>query len=122
MGDEEAALIAGRQGDHPFSRRLRAILAETEAELRGVYRDRFLGLILYGSHARGSAEEGSDIDLILLLRESAGVRERQHYAEAIARLSLKYDAVISIVPMGMREYRTGRTPFLLNVRREGISL
>jgi len=37
------------------SSRLQTILGETEAALRGIYGDRFLGLVLFGSHARGTA-------------------------------------------------------------------
>jgi predicted nucleotidyltransferase len=103
-------------------RRLQAILDEVEGKLRDIYGDCFLGLVLFGSYARGDAVKGSDIDLILLLRDCAGVRERRHYAEAIAELSLRHDVVISLVPMGIEEYRRSKTPFLLNVRREGIRL
>jgi predicted nucleotidyltransferase len=108
----------------PFalSSRLRAILNETETALRGIYGDRFLGLVLFGSHARSRAVQGSDIDLILLLQDSDGARERRRYAEAVADLSLRYDTVISLVPMGIEEFRLSKTPFLLNVRREGIRL
>jgi len=106
----------------PVPRRLQSILDETEARLRNIYGDRFLGLVLFGSHARGGAVQGSDIDLVLLLRDCVGVRERRHYAEAVAELSLRHDVVISLVPMGIEEYRMDKTPFLLNVRREGIPL
>jgi predicted nucleotidyltransferase len=101
---------------------LQAILEEVEATLRGIYGDGFLGLVLFGSHARGTSVKGSDIDLVLLLQDCEGVCERQRYSAAIADLSLQYDIVISLVPMGIDEYRSGKTPFLLNVRREGVRL
>ncbi len=109
-------------GPYAASSRLQTILGETEATLRGIYGDRFLGLVLFGSHARGTAAPGSDIDLVLLLGDYEGARERRHYSAAIADLSLRYDTVISVVPMGIDEYRSGKTPFLLNVRKEGVSL
>ena len=33
----------------------------------GYYGEQFAGLLLYGSHARQQTEEGSDIDLLVLL-------------------------------------------------------
>jgi len=48
--------------------------------------------------------------------------ERRHCSEAVAELSLRHDTVISLVPMGIEEFRSAKTPFLLNVRREGIRL
>ena len=110
------------QRRHSVPPRLQAIVDETEAALRGIYGQRFLGLVLFGSYAQGRAVPGSDIDLVLLLQDCEGIRERRHYAEAVAGLSLRYDTVISLVPMGIEEFRLGKTPFLLNVRREGIRL
>ena len=109
-------------GPRAISSRLQTILGETEVTLRSIYGERFLGLVLFGSYARGTAAPGSDIDIVLLLRDCEGVRERRHYFAAIADLSLRYDIVISVVPMGIDEYRSGKTPFLLNVRKEGVSL
>ncbi|MCL6613201.1 MAG: nucleotidyltransferase domain-containing protein [Firmicutes bacterium] len=115
-------LLPKKRGIRAISPRLRAILDETEDALRRIFGERFLGLVLFGSHARGSAVQGSDIDLVLLLRESEGIRERKHYAEVVADLSLRHDTVISLVPMDIEEFRSGKTPLLLNVRREGIRL
>lgn len=107
---------------HAVSPRLQTILDETRDTLRGIFGERFLGLVLFGSHARGSTMPGSDIDLVLLLRGNEGLRERRRYAEAVAVLSLRHDTVISLVPMDIDEFQNGRTPLLLNVRREGIHL
>lgn len=101
---------------------LQPILEETEAALHGIYGDRFRGLVLFGSHARGRAVPGSDIDLVLLLEKNGGARERRHYSKTVAELSLRHDTVISVVPMAVEEFRSAKTPFLLNVRREGIPL
>jgi predicted nucleotidyltransferase len=101
---------------------LQMIINEVETTLRRIYGDLFIGLVLFGSHARGTAVQGSDIDLVLLLPKSNGVRERRNYSAAIADLSLKHDTVISLVPMGVDEYRLGKSPFLMNVRREGVNL
>ncbi|MGI8911693.1 MAG: nucleotidyltransferase domain-containing protein [Rubrobacteraceae bacterium] len=32
-----------------------------------IYGERYRGMVLYGSYARGEADEGSDVDLLLLL-------------------------------------------------------
>ncbi len=103
-------------------RHLRPIIDELEVRLRDIYGNRFLGLVLFGSHARGAAEAGSDIDLMLLLRDSGGINERRHYADVVAELSLRHDVVISLVPIGIEEFQRSKTPLLLNVRKEGIRL
>jgi len=42
-------------------------------------------------------------------------------AEAAAEVSLKYDVVISTAFVTADDDRTRNTPFLMNVRREGVA-
>jgi predicted nucleotidyltransferase len=46
---------------------LASTLAQLERGLRDLYGERLRGLLLYGSYARGEADEGSDVDLLILL-------------------------------------------------------
>jgi len=64
---------------YAVSSRLQTILGEIEAALRGIYGDRLLGLVLFGSYARGTATPGSDIDLVLLLRDCEGAWARRRF-------------------------------------------
>jgi predicted nucleotidyltransferase len=97
-----------------------AILAELADGLRARLGDRFAGLWLYGSQARGDAGPESDIDLILLLRgmERPG-REIDRIVDLLAELNLKYQVLISVLPV--EESALPKLPgaFWRNVRREG---
>ena len=97
------------------------ILGEVKGSLQKIYGDKLKSVILYGSYARGDATEGSDIDLILLLDEIEDpVLEMEKYFDAIWKLDLKYDTVISILPIGEEAFRTRRLPVLLNAKKEGL--
>ena len=97
------------------------ILEEVKDSLQKIYGNKFKGIILHGSYARGDATEGSDIDLILLLDEvESSLLEMEKYFDVIWKLDLKYDTVISILPIGEEEFRTRRLPVLLNAKREGL--
>ncbi len=81
----------------------------------------FKGLILYGSYARGEQDAGSDVDILVLFKDKAAVeRGRQQLGKLSGDLSLKRGEVISAMPVAEAEYRRGRSPFYLNVKREGI--
>ncbi len=42
------------------------ILSELKRELKQLYQNRLVSIILYGSYARGEAGEDSDIDVVVL--------------------------------------------------------
>jgi predicted nucleotidyltransferase len=99
------------------------ILTETKVELSGLYPGRLKGIILFGSYARGDYATGSDIDLLMLLDSITDpTTERERYFPTICNLSLKYDMVVSVVPMDYETYRNTKTPLILNARKEGIRI
>ena len=55
------------------TRTLEDVLGDLDSGLRDLYGRRYRGLVLYGSHARGEADEGSDVDLLLLLEKPVQV-------------------------------------------------
>jgi uncharacterized protein len=77
-------------------------------------------MLLFGSQARDEARAGSDVDVLVLLRDEfdyGAVRRRT--SEVIADLSLENDVLISAVFAPVNRYQQQNSPFFLNVRREG---
>jgi predicted nucleotidyltransferase len=97
-----------------------ATLQELASGLRELYGNRYRGLVLYGSYARGEADEGSDVDLLLLLTGPVKAGKEIRRASAlVSRLSLDSDHVLSVIPVDARDYHDSREPYLENARREG---
>ena len=87
------------------------------------YQENLDGLILYGSQARGDAQEYSDIDVLVVLKQAFNYREEiERTSQFIADLSLEYDTVISRAFISAQRFQDENSPFLLNIRREGVSL
>lgn len=98
-----------------------ALLRRLDAELAALYGERYGGLVLYGSYARGEADEGSDVDLLLLLGgEVDQAREVLRAEEIKWPLSLESGYVLSLLPVSVAAYHSSEDPFLWNARREGI--
>jgi len=101
---------------------LAGTLSQFQRELRDLYAERFRGLLLYGSYARGEAREGSDVDLLVLLDGPVNVgREIWRMGAVSGRLSLDSGLVLAVRPMSLDEYRTKDSAFLRSVRREAIA-
>ena len=91
--------------------------------MRDLYGKRYRGLVLYGSHARGEADEGSDVDLLLLLEGPVEVgKEIRRSSGLVASLALDAGLVLSLVPVSIEDYKVSSDPYLINARREGAAL
>ena len=85
------------------------------------YGVRYQGLYLYGSYARGEADEGSDVDLLLVLTgEVRPIAEIRRSSAAVSALSLESDYLLAVLPVSEEEYRASGKPFLANARREAV--
>jgi uncharacterized protein len=106
-----------------FPKRVDHILQEARIELQNIYADRLKEIILFGSYARGDYSRESDIDLLLLLDHFIDLAaEREKYIPVVSRISLKYDTVLSVIPFDFQAYQTKKTPLILNIHKEGVSV
>jgi predicted nucleotidyltransferase len=78
-------------------------------------------MVLFGSQARGDAEPGSDIDVLVVLKGPVNPgAEIARTGDITAALSLQHEVVISRVFISAQQFAEEQSPLLLNVRREGI--
>jgi uncharacterized protein len=104
-------------------KRLRQILKEYRARLEETLGEDLDSIVLYGSQARGDAVEGSDIDVLCVMKKPFDYGELiLQTSEVTSEISLKYDVVLSRSFARLEDYKTRQTPFLMNVRREGVAL
>ena len=102
---------------------LEAVLERLAQGLAGFYGDRYEGLVLHGSYARGEVREDSDVNLLVLLDGEVDRTEEILRMEPVKwPLSLESGYVLSAVAVGSGEFRRSREPFLWNAREEGVVL
>ena len=102
---------------------VRSILAEYRQGLEGIYGDRLLRLVLFGSQARGDASADSDIDVLVVLRGPVKSGEEiSRCSEFRAALCLEHHTVLTPVYISEEQFHNEQSPFLLNVRKEGVAL
>ncbi len=98
-------------------------LADFAVDLRRLYGRRLEALYLYGSYAKGTWNAGSDLDLLVVLRGPVNAgREIHAMAETASRVSLKYNQLLSTMPVSSDRFRKASTPFLRNIRPDLVAL
>ena len=100
--------------------KIRFILNEFKGAIRKISGDNLERILLFGSHVRNEAKAGSDIDILIVLKNKPCFKEQSEIRRISNILSLKYDIVISEFLFTQGEYQKYRTPFLLNIKKEGI--
>ena len=89
-----------------------------------LYGDRLKKVILYGSYARGQADdEHSDIDLAVVLAGTVNpFEEIDRMADIFTDLNLEYNVLIAVYPVSESNFKNVESPLLIYVRREGIAV
>ena len=103
--------------------KIQTILTELRCRFKKLYGERLVHLVLFGSQARGDAEPGSDIDVLVVLKGSVSPYEEiTRTGEIVADLSLQFTEVISCVFIDEERFIHRNGPLLRNIRREGVPI
>lgn len=100
---------------------IRSCLTELRQRLSALYAKRLVGIWVFGSHARASADSESDLDVLIVLdRVGDYTGEIERTSATIAELSLRHGVSISRVFASDLQWRTDETLFFRNVRSEAV--
>lgn len=102
------------------------ILKKVAALYREVYGDKIVRILLYGSYARGTASEDSDIDIVALVN---GEREQlqqdiKKIWDITSDMELDYGVILSptVIPYNEFEKYKRDIPYYRNIDKEGIRI
>ena len=100
------------------------ILKEFKQQIAELYGQRLKKVVLYGSYARGHAnDEHSDIDLAVVLAGAVDpCEEIDRMADIFTDLNLEHNVLIVVYPVSESNFDKIESPLLINVRREGITI
>ncbi len=103
--------------------KVKAVVIEFGASLKQLYGKRLEQVILFGSQARGDAVEGSDIDVMIVLKGEVNIGEEiSRTSKICSDLSLENDVALSRIFVSSERFAKESNPLYVNVQREGISV
>jgi predicted nucleotidyltransferase len=102
--------------------KVKRLVGQVKAFLHERYGDGIKRVILYGSHARGEATTDSDVDVLVLVNESLNPREvEDSLSELLYDIILEEHELVSVIAVSEERFANYDSPFMLNVRKEGIT-
>lgn len=92
--------------------------------LRDIYGDLIISIILYGSVARGTHTDESDIDIAVLLKDGQTREMYDKMGNLVVDLELEYDKVLSVLRIDYEKFKhwENTMPFYINVKKDGVIL
>lgn len=103
--------------------RIRKLMKELKAGLVRIYGDRLKAVYLYGSYVRGDYRPGSDVDVMILLKDYKNYwEEHKKISHLASDVSLEYDVTVSCVFIKEIQWKTtsDEVPLIYNIHKEGV--
>jgi type I restriction enzyme S subunit len=97
------------------------IVARARLALEGVYGERLRGVYLFGSFARGEAQEDSDVDIAVVLDEIPHrFAEIERTGDLASDLTLEYGTLVTLFFVPEEDFKQGRHAVHRAIKREGV--
>ena len=105
--------------DH--SAELKETVTDMITELRDIYGNRLSRVVLYGSYARGTQTEESDVDIAVLLNGKPTKTVTDAMIRCVASHELECGKILSVIDIDAEKYDQWKDvlPFYRNIQNEG---
>jgi len=98
------------------------ILKDLKDNLQKLYQGSVKNVILFGSQAKGLANENSDYDILILLDKDYSGKDEDKIFDICYDIDLKYNIIIDAHLLSLKELKTirGKQPIFMNAINFGI--
>lgn len=102
---------------------LQKVFGEMIPGFQNIFGNTLVQIILYGSFARGTQTEESDVDIAVIVQNSTK-EMHDKMIDLIVDLELEYDKVLSVLLIDYDNFKAWEDvlPFYQNVKKDGIML
>jgi predicted nucleotidyltransferase len=106
-----------------MNKQIETIITKTQQSLQKLYGEQLDKIVLFGSQARGYATPESDIDILIVLKNSFDYsQESERISILIADLCLEYNVLISCAFATYEQFHHHNNAFFRNIRQEGLAI
>ena len=104
-----------------MNEKVKRILTEVKKHLIESFGDKIRQVILYGSYARGDYNRDSDIDILIVVSADVNpVEVEESLSDFLFEILLNENELCSVRAIPEKLFKKYNSPFLLNVKEEGV--
>jgi predicted nucleotidyltransferase len=104
-----------------MDQKIKTLISRIKMHLIKMYGGKIKKVILYGSFVRGEATRDSDIDILVLIDQPLNPFEvRESLSDLLFDILLEEGELVSVIAVPEHLYENYNSPFMLNVRKEGL--
>jgi uncharacterized protein len=99
------------------------ILSDLKQNLKNQLGNNLNNLILFGSHAKGNANDYSDYDILVVLNDKYTWKDEKRISDTCYSIDLKYDIFTDIHIISSYELNytiRGKEPLFINAIKNGV--
>ncbi|MFZ2070949.1 MAG: nucleotidyltransferase domain-containing protein [Halobacteriota archaeon] len=101
--------------------KVKQLVNQIKKHLVKEYGGKIKRIIIYGSYVRDEATKDSDIDVLVVIDDSLDPFEvRKNLSDIIFDILLEKKELISVIPVPETIFKDYKSPFILNVKEEGM--
>ncbi|MCJ7576924.1 MAG: nucleotidyltransferase domain-containing protein [candidate division Zixibacteria bacterium] len=102
--------------------RIKHLINKIKEHLIKTYGERIKQVILYGSQVRGETTKDSDVDILVVVDESLNPFEvRKSLSDLLFDIVLEEGELVSVIAVPEHFFKNYNSPFMLNVKKEGVT-
>ena len=106
------------------NKELMKTISDMVLQLRSIYGELLSEVVLYGSYARGTQTEESDVDIAVILLNKPSKSVTDAMINCVSTHELECGKVLSVIDISAEKFNYWKDtmPFYKNIRKEGIVL
>jgi predicted nucleotidyltransferase len=106
-----------------MDRRIKFLINQIKTHLATKYGAGIKKVFLYGSYARNEHTKDSDIDVLVIVDQSLNpIEVRESLSDLLFDILLEKGELVSVIVIPERLYDNYDSPFILNVKKEGLAV
>jgi predicted nucleotidyltransferase len=103
--------------------KVKQLVNQIKKHLIKEYGGKIKQIIIYGSYVRGEATKDSDIDVLVVIDDSLNPFEvMKNLDDIIFDILLEKKELISVIPVPETIFKDYKSPFIMNVKEEGMMI